>query len=132
MLTTTPTYSANAAGNIRASAALAASGTATYDLDYSTALAARLIILNTPGGSISATRGLKVELFPRYGASGSLATAPTAQQTYTLPSETASTPENLSLMVETGYWTLKITNLDATNAVTVEITDAIIANLTTT
>ena len=110
----------NSAGNIRASASLAASGTANYDVDYSAKFAGLIHVLNTPGGSVAATRGVKTEIFRRYGSSPT--TGQSAWMTYTLPSQTASTAESADLMVPPGKYNIKITNLDTANAVTVEIT----------
>lgn len=120
MSTTAPDFTFNAAGNIRSSASLAASGTDNDDLDYSAVIEAIVTILNTPGGSVSATRGVAVEIFQRYGSGP--ATSASAVQTYTLPSAVASTAETLVLHLGPGKYNIKITNLDAAQAVTVEIT----------
>lgn len=120
MSTTTPNYTGNSAGNVRASASLAASGTANYDVDYSAKFEGQIHVQNTPGGSVSGTRGVRIDIYRRYGSSPT--TAPTPFLTFTLPSTTASTAESLDVFVGTGKYNIKITNLDATNAVTVEIT----------
>lgn len=126
---TTPTYTGNAAGNIHTSASLAASATANDNYDGSAVLETQVHVKNTPGGSVAATRGLKVEIFRRYGSSPTL--GETAFLTYTLPSATASTAESLDFALPTGKYNLKITNLDGTNAITVEITGDVITNLST-
>jgi|SRR5437667_7961271 len=117
---TTPTYTASTAGNIHTSASLAASATANDNYDGSAVFETQVHVLNTPSGSVAATRGLKVEVFRRYGTTPT--TGQTAFLTYTLPSTTASTAESLDFYLPTGQYNIKITNLDATNAVTVEIT----------
>ena len=117
---TTPTYTASAAGNIHTSASLAASATANDNYDGSAVFETQVHVLNTPSGSVAATRGLKVEVFRRYGTTPT--TGQTAFLTYTLPSTTASTAESLDFYLPTGQYNIKITNLDASNAVTVEIT----------
>jgi len=127
--TTTIAYTGNSAGNIRSSASLAASGTANYDLDYSTKLEGQIHVLNTPGGSVAATRGVRIDVYRRYGASPT--TGQTPFQSFTLPSATASTAESMDLFLGAGKYNLKITNLDATNAVTVEITGDTLDSLTT-
>lgn len=119
-----PSMTFNAAGNIRSSSSLAASGTASYNLDYSAKFEGQISVKNTPGGTVATTRGLRVELLPRYGST--LADTTIAVQDYTLPSAVASTAESRTFYVGPGKWVLKITNLDATNAITVEITDATI------
>lgn len=120
MATINPSFTFNSAGNIRASASLAASGTANYDVDYSAVIGARVTILNTPGGTVAATRGVRFDIFNRYGSSPT--TSATAMIVFTLPSATASTAETLTVDLTPGKYNLKITNLDTANAVTVEIT----------
>lgn len=127
--TTTPVYTGNLAGNIRSSASLAASGTANYDVDYSTKWEAQIQVLNTPGGSVAGTRGVRVDIYRRRGSSPT--TGATAFLSYTLPSTTASTAESWDIFVGPGKYNIKITNLDATNAVTVEITGDTVDSLTT-
>ncbi len=124
-----PTSTFNAAGDIRASASLAASGTASFNLDYSTKLEGQITVKNTPGGTVAATRGVRVDFLPRYGST--LADTTLAAFSYTLPSAAASTAESKTFYIGTGKWVVKITNLDATNAVTaVEITSATVDGIT--
>jgi hypothetical protein len=111
-----------AAGNVRTSGSLAESGTDTDSLDYSSKLEGQVTVKNTPGASVSATRGVRVDFFPRYGSSVASTTIPAIA--YTLPSAAASTAESKTFYLGTGKWDVKVTNLDATHAVTVEITDA--------
>jgi hypothetical protein len=127
--TTTPTYTGNAAGNVRSSSSLAASGTANYDLDFSAVFEGQIHIKNTPGSSISGTRGLKVEVFRSYGSTPTV--AQTSTLAYTLPSAVASTAESLDIYVPTGHWNVKVTNLDGSQAVTVEITSDTVTSLGT-
>jgi hypothetical protein len=127
--TTTPTYTGNSAGNIHASASLSASGTANDNYDGSAVLETQIHVKNTPGGSVATTRGLRVDVFRRYGSSPTTGEMPFL--TYTLPSATASTAESIDFFLGPGKYNIKITNLDATNAVTVEITGDQISNLST-
>lgn len=120
MSTTAPAFTFNAAGNIRSSASLAASGTDNDDVDYSAVIEAIVQVKNTPGGTVAATRGLQVEIFQRYGSGPT--TGDSAVQVYTLPSAAASTAESITIHLGPGKYNIKITNIDATNAVTVEIT----------
>lgn len=120
MATTTPSFTFNTAGNVRSSASLSASGTANYDVDYSAVIQAIVTVKNTPGGSVASTRGVRVDIYARYGSSPT--TGATPVQTYTLPSATASTAEDLTIYLAPGKYNIKVTNLDGTNAVTVEIT----------
>lgn len=111
----------NSAGNADASASLAASANRTFDIDGSTKIETQLTIKNTPGGSVAATRGLRIEVLNGYAASGTTYnTLP--ERTYVLPSQTGSTAESVTLRLGPGKYRVRITNLDATNAVTVEAT----------
>jgi hypothetical protein len=107
MSTTVPSFTFATAGNIRASASLAV-------------IEAIITVLNTPGGTIAATRGVRIDIFNRY-ASGPTTSASAFYST-TLPSATASTAETATIRLPPGKYNIKITNLDATNAVVVEIT----------
>lgn len=129
MSTTIPAMTFNAAGNVRSSASLAASGTDNADVDFSGKFEGLIHVKNTPGGSVSGTRGLKVEIFRRYGSSPT--TADTPMMTYTLPSQTASTAESADFVLGTGKYNIKITNLDASQAITVEITADTVDSVTT-
>ena len=127
--TTIPTYTANGAGNIHASASLAASATANDNYDGSAVFETQVHVKNTPGGSVAATRGLKIEVFRRYGSTPT--NGESAFLTYTLPSTTASTAESLDFFLGPGKYNITITNLDATNAITVVITGDTVTNLST-
>ena len=116
-----PTMTFNAAGNVLASQSLAASANvSTSTLDYSAIFEGQVHVKNTPGGAVSATRGVQVDVYRRYGSTPT--TGESAFLSMTLPSETASTAESVDLLIPTGKYLVKLTNLDATNAVTVEIT----------
>lgn len=116
-----PTMTFNAAGNALASQSLAASANvSTSTLDYSAVFEGQVHVKNTPGASVSATRGVQVDVYRRYGSTPT--TGESAFISMTLPSETASTAESVDLLIPTGKYLIKLTNLDATNAVTVEIT----------
>lgn len=115
-----PTMTFNTAGNLRSSASLAASGTSTHDFDLSAKIEGQVTVLNTPGGTVAATRGVRVEFLPRYGSTPDTTTLPTVS--YTLPSQTASTAESRTFYLGTGKWRMRLTNVDATNAVTVAAT----------
>lgn len=118
--TTTPNYTGNTANNIRASSALAASGTANYDVDYSAKFEGQIHVNNTPGAAVSGTRGLRVDVYRNYGATPTLSATPF--MSFTMPSTTASTLESLDFFLSTGKYNIKITNLDAAQGLTVGIT----------
>jgi len=98
-------------------------------VDYSAVFEAQIHVINTPGGSVSATRGLRVDVYRRYGSTPT--TGESAMLTYTLPSATASTAESLDFFLPTGKYNIKLTNLDAAQAVTAGVTGDTIPNITT-
>jgi len=124
---TTPVMTFNGAGNLRASASLAASATFNNDVDYSTKFEAQIHIKNTPGGTVSATRGLRIDVYRRY--SSGPATADSPMMIFFLPSQTISVAESLDFFLPTGKWNIKVTNLDAAQAVTVEMGDDTVSSL---
>ena len=125
--TTVPTYTGNSAANVIASASIAASGTSNANVDYSGVFEAQLNVLNTPGGSVAGTAGLRVDIFRRFGSSPTTAT--TAFMSYTIPS-VASTAASCDIFLGPGKYNVKLTNLDATNAVTAQVTGDTITSLT--
>jgi hypothetical protein len=78
---------------------------------------------------VSGTRGLKVEVFRNYGATPTRGESPLL--TRTLPSATASTAEGDDLYLPTGNYAIKFTNLDASQAITVQATADTVDNLVT-
>lgn len=127
--TTTPVYTAGTAGALD-SGSLAASANRSFEFDVSVKFEGQLHVKNTPGGSIDTTRGVRVEIFRKYGATPT--TGESAFLTYTLPSLTASTAESLDVFLGPGKYSIKITNLDAANAVTVDSTGDLISSLLNT
>jgi len=130
MSTTVPVMTFNTVDNIRASASLGAGASANADVDYSGAFEAQVHIKNTPGGTVAATRGLKIEIFKRTGNTPTTADSPV--MTFYLPSAVASTAESIDIFLSTGKYNIKVTNLDAANAITVAVGADTVANLTTT
>lgn len=130
MSTTVPSYTGNTANNIRSDSSLAASATANYNVDYHAKFEAMIHVKNTPGGTIAATAGVKVEVFRRYGATPT--TGESAFLTFTLPSAATNTAESIDFFLGPGYYNIKVTNLDASNAVTVGITGDTFDSVTTT
>ena len=116
-----PTYTGNSAGNVIASCSLGAgANTSSSALDYSTKFEAQIHITNTPGGSVSSTRGLQVDVYREYGSTPTQGESPFA--TYVLPSQTASTAESFDFWLGPGKYLIKLTNLDGSNAITVSVT----------
>jgi len=126
---TTPTYTANSAGNLRASASLGAGASDTVQLDIRSKFEAQIHVKNTPGGTVAATRGVKIEVFRNYGATPTQGESPCL--TRTMPSAAASTAEGDDFYLPTGNYAVKFTNLDASNAVTLVATSDTIDDLET-
>lgn len=130
MSTTIPLYTGNADGNLITLVELAASGTTNVSWDISANFEGQVHVLNTPGAAVHATRGVRVQVYRRYGNGPT--TGESAVLTYTLPSAVISTAESLDFFLGPGKWNIKLTNLDVTNGVSVEVTGDTITNLTTT
>jgi hypothetical protein len=109
---------------LHTSASLAASGTTTDNLTNTSNFEAQLVVKVTAGGTVAATFGCKIELFKVY--SGSTYTSSgtgtlNPNYSYTLAGYAASqVVYSPAIFIPTGSWLVKLTNLDATNAVTVE------------
>lgn len=121
-----PAMTFNAEANVLASQALAASGTVTADVDASTVFEVQLQFKNAGGASVSATNGLRVEVFRRLGTTPTNDTE--AMTSFDLPT-TASTSRYKSLALPTGKYRIKLTNLDTAQGITVEITSAVVASV---
>jgi hypothetical protein len=102
------------AGNLLASATIAAGGNTTFDVDYSAKFEGQVQIAVT-FGTVAATSGLQIDVFRRIGSGPAVDTE--AISTLTIPS-TASTTKDKSFALPTGRYRVKLTNLDATNSVT--------------
>jgi hypothetical protein len=130
MSTTVPVMTFNTAGNVISSGSISAGGTTNANVDYSGVWEARLVVKNTPGGTVAATRGVRIDVFTRYGSTPT--TSASAHRSWTLPSATASTAEDLAFWLESDKYNVKLTNLDASNAVTDEVSADTVSSLSTT
>ncbi len=116
-----PSMTFNAAGNLlTASTVLHNNSTQSFDWDISTKLEGQMHVKNTPGGSVSASRGLQVDVYRRYGSTPTNGQTPYV--TFVMPSKTASTAESAEFFLPTGKYHVILTNLDPTNDVTAEVT----------
>jgi hypothetical protein len=116
-----PSMTFGAQAGALSSQSLAASGTVTFDVDASAKFAVAVQVKDTGGGSVAATNGLKIEVFRLFGAGP---TADTIAVTSFAITTVASTASYQSFELPTGKYRVKLTNLDASNAVTVEATAA--------
>lgn len=110
-----PSMTFNAAANALSSASLAAAGTVTFNLDFSTKFEGHIQVKNTGGGTVAATNGLQIDVFP------AVDTGPdydTVSAYTTVIATVTSTTNYATIKVPTGKYQVKLTNLDPTNAVT--------------
>ena len=110
-----PSMTFNAAGNALASQSLAASGTVTFNVDASVKFEGQLEV-EANFGTIAATAGLKVEIFPGIGSTPTYSTT-NPNYTYTLTA-VAGLQRTPKIALPTGKYQVKLTNLDATNGLT--------------
>jgi hypothetical protein len=109
-----PIMTANAAGNLLASASIAAGANATYNVDVS-AKFANQIQHTVTFGTVATTAGLRVDVFRRIGTGPVVDTQAMLSHVITA---VASTTKVRSLELPTGRYQVSLTNLDATNGVT--------------
>jgi hypothetical protein len=110
-----PTVTSNQ--TLRSSASLGAGATSSHDLDIRTKFEARIQVKNTGGGTVAATNGLQVDVF-RY-VDGGTRKDTIAMLTFAITT-TVSTEKEQSVALPTGHYSVKFTNLDASNAITVD------------
>lgn len=111
----------NSAGNLLASATIAASANnATTNLDLSAKFEGQIQFVGA-FGTVAATAGIQVDCYRRIG-SGPV--NDTISAVSFVIAAVASTTVKQSFVLPTGRWNIKLTNLDATNSVTtVTLTD---------
>lgn len=115
-----PTTTYNAAGNALSSQSLGASGTVTATVDFSSStLSGWVSVSNTGGGTVAGTNGCKVEIFAACDSTPNYDT--TSLPAYTIAT-VVSTAKRQSVLLPNGKYQFKLTNLDASNAITVSIT----------
>lgn len=111
-----PVTTKNALGNALASATVAASATTSFDLDFSAKFEGQLVFQGN-FGTIAATAGLQLQIFARFNSGPTNATT-NPNFTYTLPA-VSGLQYSPRIYLPTGVYHCIITNLDATNGVTV-------------
>lgn len=116
-----PSMTFNTAANVLSSASLAASGTITANLDFSSKFEGQVQVWNTPGGTVAATSGVQVDVFEAVDSTPNYDTI--ACYSMVIPS-VVSTAARATIKLGTGKYQIKLTNLDATNAVTREASSA--------
>ena len=115
-----PTMTYGAAGGALASQSLAAAGVVTFDVDTSGKIEAQVTLKATLRATVAATRGVRMEALQGFG-SGTLQYASVPSASRAFGSATAANGvASAALNLPTGKWRIRVTNLDAANAVTVE------------
>jgi hypothetical protein len=117
-----PTITYNSAGNVLAgTTSIAASSSSTGNIvDFSTSLLGGDICVRATGGStVASTNGCQIQIFKAGDSSPHYDTVATFTQTLAM---TASTASQLTISVPTGKYSVSLTNLDSTNAITAGIT----------
>ncbi len=111
-----PVMTANALGNALASGTIVASGTANFNLDFSAKFEGQLVVQGN-FGTIAATAGLQIQIFARFDSTPTNATT-NPNFTYTIPA-VSGLQYSPRIYLPTGVYHVIITNLDASNSVTV-------------
>lgn len=129
MPVTVPSMTHNAEGNLIATGALGGGANTTADIDASNKISVQIQVRNTGGSVVSSTNGLRVEVFRRFGSGPTNDTDPVTS--FTIPT-IVSTTRYRSIELPTGRYRIRLTNLDATNSITVEATTSTIDSMVTT
>jgi hypothetical protein len=103
-----------AAGTLYGPATLAANGTATFTLDASAKFEAQLQLAGT-FGTVAATNGLQLQVFPGVGAGP---TYDSIAAVTLVIAGTGSTTQQQTIKLPTGLYQFRLTNLDGTNSLT--------------
>lgn len=104
----------NAAGNLLASTSISASASTSFNVDLSAKFEGQIQI-GVTFGTVAATAGLQVQAFRRIGSGPANDT--NAVTTFFIPA-VASTSSLQSFALPTGRYSIKLTNLDASNGLT--------------
>jgi hypothetical protein len=121
-----PAMTFNAQAGALASASLGAGANTSFSVDASAKFEVQVQVKNTGGGTVAATNGLQVDVFRRFGAGPTDDTI--AVTSFVIPT-TVSTTKYQSIALPTGKYTIKLTNLDVTNAITTESTTSTIDSI---
>lgn len=136
-LSAAPTFTPGSTGNIYATSTLAASASTTQGPIYigvvnqggsagstttGAALSGRVQIIMTDSGTVAATYGLQVQVFSTSDGGTTYDAVPFAGCNFVMQTTSRNTAYPLSFDLTPGQYKIKFTNLDATNAITVQAT----------
>ncbi len=123
-LASDPSVTFNTAGNALASGSLAANTSTTFTVDFSTnTIGGFLQVWNTGGGTVAGTNGCQVQAFATADTTPNYDTVAFSGVNFVITT-VVSTAARQSVFLPTGKYQIKLTNLDVTNAITVEATTA--------
>jgi hypothetical protein len=135
-LSAAPTFTPGSTGNIYASNPLAANastiqgpffigvsgqGGSPGSATTGSALSGRVQVINTGGSAVASTNGLQVQVFSTSDGGTTYDTVAFGGTNFVITT-IASTSTPLSFDLPPGQYKIKLTNLDASNAITVEVT----------
>jgi hypothetical protein len=123
-----PSVTFNTAGNAIASGTtIAASGSTSFTADFSSnSLGGFIQIWDTGGATVAATNGLTVAAYTTADTTPNWDTVIFGGVNFTIAT-VASTAARQSFFMPTGKYKIVLTNLDASNAISVEATTAPVA-----
>lgn len=116
-LPATPTVTYGAPGSALASQALAASGSVSFNVDFSTSLGGWISPVNTGGATVGATNGCQVAVFAARDNVPAYDTIATTM--YTIPTVASSTAAMTTGLLPPAKYRVTLTNLDTANGITV-------------
>jgi hypothetical protein len=117
-----PIWTYNTQGNIRAAASLAAGANAAIEIDLTAKIEGQLTVRVVLGGTVATVHGIRTDILPRYGTTPSLSTVSRGGGDF-MSTDIGGAVGAASYFIGSGLWTVRVTNLDTVNVVTlVEIT----------
>jgi len=121
-----PSVTFNTRYNAYSSQSLAASGTTTFTVDFSSSSLGGFVQIWDTTTTVAATNGCQVQAFATADTGPNYDTVAFAGTNFVLAPGGSSTAAQ-SFFLPTGKYQIKLTNLDGTNAITVGATTAAVA-----
>lgn len=123
-LTADPSVTYGASGNVLATTTSISAGASNTGniVDFSTnTLGGWVQVTETGGGTVASTNGCQVSIYPAGDSTPHYDSS--AMWTYIIPT-LANSVSRQSILLPTGKYSITLTNLDATNAITAGITSS--------
>ena len=123
-LASDPSVTFNSNGNALSSQSLANSTSVTFTADFSSSTVGGFVqVWDTGGGTVATTNGCQVQAFATADTGPNYDTVAFAGVNFVITT-VVSTAARQSFFLPTGKYKIQLTNLDATNSITVEATTA--------